>query len=319
MKSKPRRRTGPDEFRKAMAGIPKLIHKNEGQSCPELLQEMRLAHRRLVLSRSRLTADDWKTLRTRKGDSLEVARCFARFAESVFEEMDPRVVRNWCLPHQCDFEFHSTKSIRIKWRKITSSDVHGSTLYHWPERPTIPFNGARYVAGFSVHTLLRVIERFDATSNYGLLNIGRLLDCSIVEPVGSEGFWIWIRADQFAFSSRIVGIATGTETPKNYLFRACYCPVSFRGKFAYVHTALHPAQTVKGINDRLVTFNKLGTKSEAVWNEYFRLHEHLPQFRLALNSDRFWATNALASDPVFKSGRGRIVDELKEWSSAFSM
>lgn len=288
MKTKKRSRSvSNDQLRKAMAGLPRLRHFGESNAPTELVASFNRSYRSLAVTRKGLTKAEWKAI-TNINDTTEFrARAFVRLPDAIYAGMDSRLVANHCPPcgSQCLLGRH--KTLDVYWNRITSTDIGTKTFYHWPDRPTVRINGGEYVAGFRVHSILRMLERLNLDFSRGRMSLARVMRCSDIE-VDGKGFWIWMSIGDQSIGADIARILTGTEMPGSYKLRAAYCPVEYHGRFAVASTAMHPAMMVDGINSALLTYKNLGDRVERAWHELCRLHDQLPTVRWAGNvGDKF--------------------------------
>jgi len=274
-RSKKRKKPNPREVTRDLPGVH---HIGPSGIPSELVEEFDHAYRTIAIARSGLTATQWRLLG--KLDYVSDARMQAivKLPGLIIDAMNESIIKRHCPPCESSCDFDSRQRLEVTWNRVTSAEIKKKLIYHWPERPTIPINGGNYVAGFSVHSMLRMLERLDLESNRGRMNLARAMKCTDIE-VDGQGFWIWTPIGTNGRAAEAVKSLIGTTQPEMYRMRIAYCPVEFLGKFAVASTALHPAMKVSGINANLVAFKNVFEQSERALSELRQLHERLPMVR----------------------------------------
>ncbi len=292
-RNKPKRLT-PADIDRAFAGLPNLAHINAA-SIPlpgALLAAWKRSYRQIAVSRSQLTKAQWKAIVDQADTSQFRAQAIVDLFDAIYRNMDEQVIRDQCPPWESHVELGRGRYV-VRWSRIAGAEINGRLLYYWPDRPRIEFNRGSWIAAFSVHAIVRMIERLDA-DNHSRLQVTRLMHATHAEPF-KNGYWLWCDASTLGVGKTIVKALTGSDDVRRHQLRVCYVPVKFNGKFAVATTVLCPSMVVPKVHEALVSYQAIKRGSDRTIAELRRLHATLPMIREVNRRP------TLAANPVYMS------------------
>lgn len=282
-----------------MRGMPPVKHLGADCVPVRLIKEFQKRFRQTVLDSHRVLSKSESQSVKKTGHTLIRGEAIEKLVRYTFGRFDEQLLLDHFPPCECRCVVGRRGRVTLHWSRIASTDIAGRTLYHWSDRPRVKINGGEYIAGFTVHALLQMAERLGVSSGALRVTIARFARCSRIEADGENGFWLWYPCET-DLTANIAKVLAKTKDPNIFELRLGYCPVKFLGRFAAIRTMLSPAMKVEGINDALLTFEKLATYETRPWHELTLLHELLPMVREIPKKDAPPKPFALQTDSSFR-------------------
>ena len=176
---------------------------------------------------------------------------------AIFSHIPDDVKRSFLPMNGVHFQYRGDV-IAAKFRSLLTQKSSGGTTYYSRYKPTIDFEGKKYIVGFSTEALRRTCERAitgkDRLSYVALGNMYRYFEgCQYFEPCilrdGSPAFSFFNECSEISpqvvsshslWSKNILGIKEVDPTQGKLYYRIGYCPIVFDQGFAKAKTLLFP-------------------------------------------------------------------------------
>lgn len=171
-------------------------------------------------------------------------------------ERIPEDTRRRFMPFNDVFVEFRDRAIVLKFSSLLTAKGVGGTSYFSRRRPTVEFDGQKYIIAFSRHAIERICERVNpryieyaaAGDVYSLF-----ADCVYVEPIllhgGQPAFVLYATCGIPPFTSyrvyveNVLGETNVDPAKGKCYYRVGYCPVAIEGEFAKAKTLLFPGYT----------------------------------------------------------------------------
>ena len=176
---------------------------------------------------------------------------------AIFSHIPDDVKRSFLPMNGVHFQYRGDVIV-AKFRSLLTQKSSGGTAYYSRYKPTIDFEGKKYIVGFSTEALRRTCERAitgkDRLSYVALGNMYRYFEgCQYFEPCilrdGSPAFSFFNECSEISpqvvsshllWSRNILGIKEVDPTQGKLYYRIGYCPIVFDQGFAKAKTLLFP-------------------------------------------------------------------------------
>ena len=99
-----------------------------------------------------------------------------------------------------------------------------------------------------------------------------------VQPKGTAGFYVWYPCHKWEFYRWLYEAIYEKKPGPRTCVREAWCPADIVGKFFVARTMLHPAMTVYGINNNILTTSHLCAGNKRALEEFGRLNGKQSQF-----------------------------------------
>ena len=185
------------------------------------------------------------------GDTL----WFLSLGHAIFSHIHDDVKRKFLPMNDVHFQY-SDNVIVAKFRSLLTQKSSGGTTYYSRYKPTIDFEGKKYIVGFSTEALKRTCER-TMKDPLRYADLGEVYayfeDCQYFEPCTlrdeSRAFSFFdecgehsptVASWQLGLAETILGTREVDPAKGKLYYRVGYCPIVFDRGFAKAKTLLFP-------------------------------------------------------------------------------